>query len=179
MFSLTCLMALSGPRYDLVVRREMFQFVADLSGHEMSECCWCQVVNSNTPHYVLNRVQRTGNNCKLFIKLRYIYLDSKIRSKSRVRGLKEKRKSYRFSEEKLKYFSNLVQHILHGLVIVLVNLLHFSGHYPVIEDRDSLSCSVVNTNNVTYNNIQSLPDIPGQTVSMSPLYNCRTKEEVQ
>ena len=37
-----------------------------------------------------------------------------------------------------------------------------SGHYPSIEDRDMISCSVVNTNNITYNNLKALTDIPGK-----------------
>lgn len=35
-----------------------------------------------------------------------------------------------------------------------------TGHYPSIEDIDSITCSTINTNNITYNKLQRLLDIP-------------------
>ena len=49
------------------------------------------------------------------------------------------------------------------------------GHYPSIEDRDMISCSVVNTNNITYNNLKALTDIPGKLGINNPAgYNLTT-----
>lgn len=35
-----------------------------------------------------------------------------------------------------------------------------TGHYPSIEDIDRISCSTINTNNITYNKLQRLLDTP-------------------
>ena len=48
-----------------------------------------------------------------------------------------------------------------GLCLIMITS-HCAGHYPSIEDRDMISCSVVNTNNITYNNLKALTDIPGK-----------------
>ena len=45
---------------------------------------------------------------------------------------------------------------------MLTNDLYLSGHYPSIEDIDRISCSTINTNNITYNKLQRLLDIPGK-----------------
>ena len=67
-----------------------------------------------------------------------------------------------------------------GSEIMLTNDLYLSGHYPRIEDIDSVTCSTINTNNITYNKLQRLVDIPGMSTHfIKQLSQSKSKSKVK